>query len=181
MVYWFGWLGTGPEGERKIDHTKGVLWPYLGGKGLGICPSFRFHDPLYKPKAMGASFGYGYNLHLTGNGTSSSNGKNESWIIPQLPNPSGTSLFGDAAQINDFQAPASADHPMVEEFYYINHGPAAYANGHFRHDGRAVVVFCDGHVATENPSPGTRDMRLPEVNLARFRKEILMPVPMHRN
>ena len=175
MVYWFGWLGKGPEGERKIDHSKGVLWPYLGGKGVGICPSFRFHEPLYKPKALGASFGYGYNLHLAGNGTSSSTGKKEGWIIPQLPDPSGTSLFADAAQINDFQAPASVDHPMVEEFYYINHGPAAYANGHFRHDGRAVVVFCDGHVSTEAPAPGTRDERLTAVHLARFRKEILIP------
>ena len=175
MVYWFGWLGKGPEGERKIDHSKGVLWPYLGGKGVGICPSFRFHDPLYKPKALGASFGYGYNLHLAVNGTPSSNNQQGGVIIPQLPNPSGTALFADAAQVNDFQAPASPDHPMVEEFYYINDGPAAYANGHFRHDERAVVVFCDGHVATENPSSGTRDMRLPEANLARFRKEILTP------
>lgn len=175
MIYWFGWLGKGPEGKRKIDHSKGILWPYLGGKGVGICPSFRFHDSLYKPKALAASFGYGYNLHLAANRTSWSNGKKESWIIPQLPNPSGTALFGDAAQINDFQAPASVDHPMVEEFYYINDGQAAYANGHFRHDERAVVAFCDGHVSTESPSPGTRDKRLTEVHLARFRKDILVP------
>lgn len=175
VVYWFGWLGQGPEGNRLIDHSKGVLWPYLGGKGIGICPSFRYQDPLYKPKALAASFGYGYNLHLTQTGNSRVSGPPENWVITQLPSPSGTALFGDAAQINDFQPPATKERPLVEEFYYVNDGPSTYANGHFRHKGRGVVVFCDGHVSAEKPSPGFKDMRLPAVEIARYRKEILIP------
>jgi len=95
--------------------------------------------------------------------------------MSHLSNPAGTALFADAAQINDFQAPASREHPMVEEFYYVNQGGSYYANGHFRHDGAAMVVFCDGHVSGEMLDEETLDQRLPRMQIARLRKEILNP------
>ena len=174
-VYWFGWLGHGTEGARRMDHSKGVLWSYVGGGGIQICPSFRYQDPLFKPKALGASFGYGYNLHLTQSKSAGIGFEDQRWMVTQLTSQSDTALFADSAQINDFQAPASPDHPLVEEFYYINHGPAAYANGHFRHNGVAQVAFCDGHVASEKPENGTLDLRLPNVGIGRLRKEVLVP------
>ena len=86
-----------------------------------------------------------------------------------------TALFADAAQINDFQSPASPDHPMLEEWYYVDaaEGLLGYPNAHFRHHERANVVFVDGHVDRESPAPGTLDERLPGELVGRLRPEIL--------
>jgi prepilin-type N-terminal cleavage/methylation domain-containing protein/prepilin-type processing-associated H-X9-DG protein len=174
-VYWFGWLGAGQEGSRDLDRSRGAIWSYLGGDGIQVCPSFRYQDPLYKPKAIFASHGYGYNLHLTQSKAGVNRYDAQGQLMTQLPSPSNTALFADSAQINDFQAPASRDQPLIEEFYYINHGPALYANGHFRHNGQAETVFCDGHVSSEAPEDGTIDVRLPNVGIARLRIDILVP------
>ena len=45
---------------------------------------------------------------------------------------------------------------MLEEWYYVDTN-TSYPNGHFRHDQKANVVFCDGHVGLENPVPGSMD------------------------
>jgi len=34
-------------------------------------------------------------------------------------------VSGDAAQVNDFQDPASPDNPLLEEFYYLDAGDNA--------------------------------------------------------
>ena len=31
QLYWFGWLGNGAEGQRPVDLSAGVLYPYLAG------------------------------------------------------------------------------------------------------------------------------------------------------
>jgi prepilin-type processing-associated H-X9-DG protein len=82
-------------------------------------------------------------------------------------------LFADAAQVNDFQAPASPANPMLEEWYYVDTN-TDYPNGHFRHDQKANVVFCDGHVDSEKPVPGSMDPRLPSQYVGRLRPEILV-------
>jgi prepilin-type processing-associated H-X9-DG protein len=82
-------------------------------------------------------------------------------------------LFADAAQINDFQAPASKSNPMLEEWYYVDTA-ADYPNGHFRHNGQADAVFCDGHTGGEKFVPGSIDARIPAQKVARFRPEILI-------
>jgi len=91
----------------------------------------------------------------------------------RIPRPSGTSSFADAAQINDFQSPASRSNPMLEEFYYVDTN-AFYPNGHFRHSGKANAVFCDGHVELEKPVAGSIDQRLPNQLVGRLRPEILV-------
>ncbi len=175
MVYWFGWLQSGREGNRNFDPTQGALWQHLSGGGIEQCPSFDYQNPYYKQKAASASFGYGYNLHLSSSGARVPNLNDSALKITQLKQPSNTAVLADAAQINDFQAPASAENPMVEEFYYISDGGPAYANGHFRHNQRAEVAYVDGHVEKASPSPGTLDQRLPAMNLARLPKHQLIP------
>jgi len=163
-VFWFGWLQRGAEGARTYDFTPSPLFPYLGSKQAGLCPSFTVVSIPYKPKAKGSTIAYGYNLHL------SSPASSPPVRISAIKNPSGTALFADAAQVNTFQAPASVDHPMVEEFYYVNdQEPTA----HFRHQARLSAVFCDGHAAKENPVPGSMDQRIPAARIGRLRPEIL--------
>lgn len=169
--YWFGRLARGAEGERQLDRTQGLLWPYLKADGLELCPSFQYQAGIYKPKALGASYGYGYNFHLAGGvGAAKRSSK-----VSHLASTASTALFADAAQINDFQFPASPTRPLLEEFYYISDGPSLYANGHFRHQKRAVVSFCDGHASMASSREGSRDERLPQAWVARFEPSILRP------
>src|SRR5262245_56288174 len=52
-LYWFGWIGPGPEGEREFDATQGALYPYLQGRGVELCPSFNYFISQFKLKAKG--------------------------------------------------------------------------------------------------------------------------------
>ena len=100
--------------------------------------------------------------------------------VSKVSRPADTALFADAAQVNTFQAPASASNPLFEEFYYEdletnyanpNNGP----NGHFRHSQKANVTFADGHVALEKAVDGSYDKRLPNQCIGQLRPEILTP------
>jgi prepilin-type processing-associated H-X9-DG protein/prepilin-type N-terminal cleavage/methylation domain-containing protein len=162
--YWFGWLEDGAEGARRFDPAQGVLWPYLQGRGVELCPSLRHDAPHFKAKAIGAAYGYGYNLHLAGGAL------NPAAQIGRVARPSDTALFADAAQVNTFQAPASPDNPLLEEFYYITDTEPTV---HFRHQRRANVLYCDGHVDVERPVPGSVDDRLPSETVGRLPTESL--------
>lgn len=164
--YWFGWLEDGAEGDRRFDASTGSLYPYLQGRGIEICPSLRHGSATFKYKARGAAYGYGYNLGL------STPAKQPAFKIQSLTRPVGTALLADAAQINDFQAPASPSNPLIEEWYYLDTS-VDQPNGHFRHTSSANVLFCDGHVAREEPVAGTIDPRLPKEFVGRYRTEIL--------
>jgi len=160
FTYWFGWIKPGAEGQRDFDPAFGVLYPYLQGRGVEICPSLNYADTIYKLKATGAAYGYGYNIHL------------EDRSMTMISRPTETALFADAAQVNDFQAPASPDHPMLEEFYYFDE---LWPTVHFRHKARGNTVFCDGHVFAESPAAGSLDLRLPGETIGTLRLEITIP------
>ena len=163
--YWFGWLARGGEGRRAFDPAAGVLFPYLGGKGVELCPALNYALRQFKLKASGAAYGYGYNLHL------SAPLDQPPINISRLPRPTETALLADAAQVNTFQPPASPSHPMLEEFYYVS---ADEATAHFRHARQSNVLFCDGRVASDPPVPGSLDPRLPSQVVGRLRSEILV-------
>jgi len=169
-VYWFGWLERGGEGRRAFDSAQGALHPYLTSRGISTCPSLNYAMSQFKLKAVGAAYGYGYNLQL------SSPLSAPPFQILKIPRPSQSALMADAAQINDFQAPASRDHPMLEEFYYIstNHNEATV---HFRHSKKANVLFCDNHVNMEKPDPGSLDARLPDQMVGRLPNSVLQTNP----
>lgn len=166
MIYWFGWLEFGAEGERAFDAKQGPLYEYVNGLGVEICPSLNYASAHFKLKAKGAAYGYGYNIHLAPSETNTVS-------IQTIGDTSAVALFADAAQINDFQWPAAPDNPMLEEWYYVDAGGLDYPNGHFRHRQRANVVFIDGHVEREKPVPGSIDTRLPIEWVGRLRPEIL--------
>jgi prepilin-type processing-associated H-X9-DG protein len=135
-----------------------------------ICPSLNYSSSHFKLKARGAAYGYGYNVSLAPSQTNIVN-------VASIRDASRVALFADAAQINDFQWPASPDNPLLEEWYYVDGGGLTsypdYPNGHFRHQQRANVVFADGHVEREKPVPGSIDARLPNEWVGRLRPEIL--------
>ena len=167
-LYWFGWLQDGPEGQRAYDATPGALYPYLRGHNIGICSALAYSLAQFKLKATGAAYGYGYNLFL------SAPGSQAPLKISKVPRPSDIALFADAAQINDFQPPASKANPMLEEWYYVD-TTTNYPTGHFRHNRKANVIFSDCHLGSEKAVSGSIDQRLSEQEVGRLRREILVP------
>ncbi len=165
-TYWFGWMKPGSEGNREFDASAGVLHDYLRAPGLLVCPSLNYQASRHKFKAREAACNYGYNRYL---------GK-APVPVSRVVNPAAIVLLADAAQVNDFQAPASPENPLLEEFYYVdaNEG-AGYPNGHFRHNGRAQAVFMDGHVSSEEAVKDSWDQRLPGHQVGWLRREILFP------
>ena len=162
-VWYFGREGGGggSEGERDLDREAGPLFPYIQQVGsIEICPGFDYGHALYKPKFKGASWGYGYNWRLGGGWTG-----RRPLHISQLSNQSQVIVFGDCAQANTFQAPATPDEPMLEEFYIINE---TFKTVHFRHGRSANFLFADGHVEARTMHEGTRDERMKTEKLGRI-------------
>jgi len=177
VVHWCGWLdGTKPEGQRPYDFSYGKLYPYTRSSDVRLCPSLKSSMGQLKLKAADIIFfSYGYN----GVALSPQNSSMAPIGISQIRRLSDTALFADAAQINDFQAPASHSNPMLEEWYYLDNPtnyPSAtyYPHGHFRHGARANVAFCDAHVGTEKIVQGSIDPKLPSQLVGRYRPEILL-------
>ena len=167
QLYWFGWIGPGPEGQRQFDMAPSALFPYLQGRGIELCPAFNYFSPSVKLKASGASFGYGYNLYLSA-------GAREPPIkSSRVVKSASTTLFADAAQVNTWQAPASAAHPMLEEWYYVDNS-SNQPNGHFRHAAKAQVAYVDGHSGKENFVRGSIDPRMPAEMVGRLPEESLL-------
>jgi prepilin-type processing-associated H-X9-DG protein/prepilin-type N-terminal cleavage/methylation domain-containing protein len=168
QLYWFGWIGTGPEGQREFDITQGALYPYLKGRNVELCPAFNYLSVHLKLKAASASYGYGYNWFL------SAKLREPPVNVSRLRSPVIIALLADAAQVNTWQAPASPDNPLLEEWYYVDNN-RTQPNGHFRHDKKANVIFCDGHVAAEKFVPDSIDQRLPNHWVGCLRDNILLP------
>ncbi len=164
-LWWFGWLQgtTVPEGQRKFDLSAGVLYPYLHGSDVRLCPSPLWNSPLFQPKGTNVIFSYGYNEYLGPN-------QNQTFSSNRVRTPAEKALFADAAVVDTFQN-ASPGNPKFQEFYYLDVNDLP--NGHFRHSLRANVTFCDGHIGQEKMAPGTLDSRLPSVNIAQFQPQIL--------
>jgi prepilin-type N-terminal cleavage/methylation domain-containing protein/prepilin-type processing-associated H-X9-DG protein len=171
--WWFGWLASGAEGRREFDLSTGALFRYLHGSDVRLCPSPCWSSPQFKLKGTNVIFSYGGNSFLLA-------GQNRNPVAAgKIARPAETALFADAAQVNTFQAPASAANPMFEEWYNLNL-QTNYAslnnqpNGHFRHSQMANVTFADGHVAMENAVDGSFDKRLPNQSIGQLRPEILL-------
>ena len=171
-LYWFGWLGYGAEGQRPVDLSAGVLHPYLAASKVRLCPALNYALPQFKPKASVPVCSYGFNALLS----PASLGVSPS--ISRVSRPTETALFADAAQVNNFQPPASPSNPMLEEWYYLDNptnypSPNYYPHGQFRHSQKANAAFCDGHVGLEQFVPGSIDPKMPDQRVGRLRAEIL--------
>jgi len=90
--------------------------------------------------------------------------------IDRLAKPGGTVFLADAAQVNTFQPPATNEHPMLEEFYYVNDRERT---AHFRHGKKAIAAFCDGHVGQVGFATSSIDDRMPDQWVGRLPGELL--------
>jgi prepilin-type N-terminal cleavage/methylation domain-containing protein len=168
VQWWFGFESSDSvrmrEGERTCDYSKGPLGPYaIASGGVKTDPAFVACRPRLKPKYKDGNYGYGYNVTLA----SDASGAPRNAI--QVDEPSQMIVFATCAQVNTFQAPASAKKPMVEEFYMIADGQAT---AHFRHGRDALAAFLDGSVRPlsmdADMRPGSHDTRIPSANIGAF-------------
>jgi len=152
------------EGKRNLDVEQGPLYPYIQAVGsIEICKGFNYDKAIWKAKFKGASYGYGYNWWL--------GGRSSGRILMNVASIRGGAnilLFGDCGQVNTFQSPASADNPLIEEFYIIDEQETTV---HFRHSRRANIVFVDGHVEVFKPYPGTENDKVEGELLGRITKK----------
>jgi len=165
-VWWFGYESAGSagraEGSRELEKERSPLYPYLQSVGgVEICPGFMYDRTIWKPKFNGASYGYGYNVLLGGGWQ----GTAPTGRLTLMERPSEVAMFATCAQVNTFQAPASASNPLVEEFYGFDQRERTI---HFRFGDHALVAFCDGHVRRLPMEPGTLDGRKPEARVGRW-------------
>ena len=158
-MWWFGWesnasrFGTA-EGQRTVDYSQGPLGPYaIAAGGVKTDPALAAYRPQLKPKYKDGNYGYGYNTLLPGGNAT------------RFSRPGEIVMFATSAQVNTFQAPASASHPMVEEFYEVNDMQTTV---HFRDGGRAMVVCLDGNLRELPMDPTTLDTRMPAANIGSF-------------
>jgi len=163
--WWFGFESTAsmsaPEGKRWLDLNQGPLGPYIAASGgISIDPSFARAGNTFKPKYGSTHFAYGYNLLLQG--------KNQL----ALGRSGKTPVFATCAQVNTFQAPASARKPMVEEFYYFN---TTEKTVHFRVGGQAMVGYADGSAGYLPMMVGTLDSRMPSANIGKLDPFLITP------
>jgi len=145
---------------RHIDLTKAKLYPYFRQlPGVGLCPSYDYRSSRWRQKFDQLTSGYGLNVELFGRRPSE-----------MTNSTAGVVCFADAANINTIQPPASSANPMLEEFYFVHGDPVKFGapTTQFRHNGRANVLFCDGHILPLPMAPGTLDSRLPQANVGRL-------------
>ncbi|NCY23141.1 hypothetical protein EBX31_14470, partial [bacterium] len=176
VQWWFGFesaSGPSAEGQRILDKSRGPLGPYIADSA-GTVPDFAFTSmgASFKPKFKNGYFGFGVNTELTGG--ISGNDTNRLLRINQIPQPGRIVLFTTCAQINTFQSPASAQKPMLEEFYFFNTTDCANTI-HFRHAGNAIVAFADG---SQREVPGDRSSfasRLPSACVGKLPASMIVP------
>lgn len=144
-ILWYFGLETpgGTEGHRLLDKSRARLAPYLGANSVETCPAFPYKKSLTKQKYELASYGYGINYKMLRGATEAS-----CWSSVQRP--AQTVMWGDAAQINDFQAPASKSNPMLEEWYELSARANSRPTFHFRHNGQIQLAMADGSVRAAN-------------------------------
>jgi prepilin-type processing-associated H-X9-DG protein len=168
--FWFGFesqaSAMSSEGSRSFDPTQGPLAGYVP-KSLRPDPTFARRSKAFKPKYRSGYLGIGYNVALSGSGWMSPSKKRAQPAVSygQLSEPSKVAVFATCAQVNDFQAPASAAQPMLEEFYGFDQTQKTV---HFRHGTAAMVGFADGSCGFLPIDESTRDNRIKDANIGRF-------------
>jgi prepilin-type N-terminal cleavage/methylation domain-containing protein len=166
VTWWFGFESASSirsgEGQRTLDLMRGPLGPYMiAAGGVKSDPAFMAFSSRFKPKYANGTYGYGYNTLLGGGAL----GTGTLAHATQFDHPDNIVVFATCAQVNTFQAPATASKPMIEEFFLINDTETTV---HFRFGRNALACMIDGSVRELPIDPTTRDQRMPSANIGRF-------------
>ncbi|HOW98386.1 MAG TPA: prepilin-type N-terminal cleavage/methylation domain-containing protein [Kiritimatiellia bacterium] len=159
------WHGVRSSGSGAFEGSLGPLARFLEDGRARRCPSF----PDYRRDAAANAFesacgGYGYNdrgvgsrVYLLGYGSAA---MQQGMFPGAIRNPARTVMFADAAFGQPYNDPRwFIEYSFAEAYYFVGRTPAqlygpSRPSVHFRHGGRAGVVWCDGHVTWETQALG---------------------------
>lgn len=156
------WHGVRETSDSDFDPTRGPLWTYLAKSGgVKICPSMQMlKDKSHFRNAYESGCGgYGYNYLYVGGtyyrndpSTAEKLASNTSDIATQ----SHTVMFTDTAMaMVSGKSTSLVEESFAYPPYLVSSGTqgglttTASPSIHFRHNGRANVGWCDGHVTSE--------------------------------
>jgi prepilin-type processing-associated H-X9-DG protein/prepilin-type N-terminal cleavage/methylation domain-containing protein len=150
------WHGNRKNTGTPFDGATGPLSRYLGqGEGIRACPSMQRYvkDITGKNAFEAACGGYGYNMAGVGSQSFFSNDDTafaEALAPEHIRDPGQTVMFADSAFPQPYGSPTFLiEYSFVEPYTFPGRG-TAQPSIHFRHRGRANVVWCDGHVSSES-------------------------------
>lgn len=158
------WHGVRENTDEAFDPLLGPLALYLVDGKIKECPG---RVNFFKGETWSESYekgcgGYGYNQTYIGSclwaGWTSMPTKIEAYkkttVITAVRRPEKTLMFADCAMSMD--SVNFIEYSFAEPVYHVNYTgkpatnrPKADPSIHFRHRGRANVVWCDGHVGSE--------------------------------
>lgn len=157
-IRWHGVRATA-DGNTAFDPKKGPLAEYLPDARVKECPTFTEARKLgdVDDAFESGTGGYGYNMAYIG-GTSYMNSFPNSLRMTTKDNkvgePANTIMFADTAMPMEDHV---VEYGFVEPPYFptpdhpLGNTDWGYSSAtiHFRHNGRANVLWCDGHVTSE--------------------------------
>jgi len=164
------WHGIRAGVGEPFDGTKGPLAPYLNQQtGIQRCPSFKSYRKTSDANAFESSCGgYGYNAIGVGTqtyqlGYGSEAVKKGIALVDMRSSPQ-TIMFADCAFPQPYgNSPEYLiEYSFAEPYHWVfepgvESGYRADPSIHFRHRGRANVVWCDGHVSSEKMTTMAED------------------------
>ncbi len=139
-LWWFGFEPGGPGSgtHRPLDKSQAALAAYVNSTDEALeCPMFPYDAGDYYPKFAAKSATYGFNIHLGPAVSSKPTRRRGDFLSRQ----GSVFVFADGVHF-DFGT-------RVNEGHYIMYTPNTNmpsGYGHFRHAGRAMILFMDGHV-----------------------------------
>ncbi len=154
------WHGERSAQKEPFDGQKSPLLPYLGdAKEIKMCPAFRRYSDDSAIAFENGCGGYGYNDRGVGSRAYqvgyNPGGVARGMAPSAIREPAQTVMFCDAAYPKSVKGSRYViEYSFAEAYKQIaDNGPretdVADPSIHFRHNGRANVVWCDGHVSRE--------------------------------
>jgi len=158
------WHGTRGNSSLPFDGSCGPLAEYLGqAQRIRTCLSFTDYAEEHGANAFEASCGgYGYNdvgigsrVYLDGY---TAKAMLQGMSPDAIHNPSETVMFCDAALTQPYgnKPEYLIEYSFAHPYHWVFQAGresgtrVQYPSIHFRHGGRANVVWCDGHVSSES-------------------------------
>jgi prepilin-type N-terminal cleavage/methylation domain-containing protein/prepilin-type processing-associated H-X9-DG protein len=166
-VYWWG-----TNDSTRVDHTKGLTWPYLRSElrvaGVYECPAqpWGSYQPQGAAKAVTSTYGYnGYYLCPPYTpGWSWQIGHRPWQNLDTLGDPQRVFVFGDT--MIDWGGTLKNSVLLDPPFLYSRGGhwlSNSSPTTSFRHEGRTNVIHADGHVGW--PDSGGAPLASPELQI----------------
>lgn len=158
LTLWFG-ERSGYSWDATVDFKKGPLYPYLKEGRVMSCPSFKVENFVHTVE--GASAGYAYNSHYVGGNSAAVKPDWSNWPGPpardsDISDPCKTIMFADSAAGIPIDNPTQLRENWPLDPPSMNYRPPAPYQPQpivdFRHNGKANVLFCDGHVVSMTPA-----------------------------